>query len=132
MKHRLFYALSSLFLISPLAGCYSIQHYVENPRGEVSFDDQSGRTNYHFKEEGRYFYVLGGLIPVYSPKMDDLLGKHIKKGNKLKNLRITQEFGPIDLGIGYLSSVLLPIGIGARTVTYEGDVERSNYQREEE
>lgn len=109
-------------LALPLTGCYTMRHYVDGPVGEVSMGPVAGETKYRFKEEGRYFYVFGGLIPVMSPSANDLLARHQRKDVTISNFRIEQQQGPVDIGINILSSYLLLGLVQSMSVTYEGDV----------
>jgi len=114
-------ALASALCIS-LSGCYTMHHYVDDPAGEVSLGPVSGDQQYHFKEEGRYFYIVGGLVPVFSPKTGDLLAKHKRRGAKISNLKIEQQYGPVDIGINFVSSVFLWGLVQSLSISYEGDV----------
>ncbi len=114
----------SVALAAPLTGCYSIKHYVDDSGTPVETTSSGGSVRYHFKEEGRYYYLLYGLLPVWSDKTETLLGKHTVPGTKVANLKITQQFGPMDIlltvGVGILGGVYL--GFVTRSVAYEGDV----------
>lgn len=122
LQRALLSLVASAVLALPLSGCYTMRHYVESPVGEVSMGPTSGETKYRFKEEGRYFYVLGGLIPVHSPRTSDLLSKHQRRDVKISNLRIEQQYAPVDIGINLLSSYLLLGLLQSMTITYEGEV----------
>lgn len=109
-----------------LSGCYTIRHYVDAPAGDVSLGPIGGPTQYHFKEEGRYFYLIGGLVPVMSPQTSELLARHQRKGSAISNLQIKQEYGIVDIGINTVVSILsagfLTGMVQSMTITYEGDV----------
>lgn len=128
--------LLAVALLAPLGGCYSIRHVVEDGAGSVAFSHQGGDRRYHFTEEGRNYYLLYGLLPIYQVRADTLLEKHVRRGATLANLRIEQQLGPVDVGItvgvnlaaGAVTAGLGSIlGFSSRTVRYEGDV----FNREE-
>ena len=114
-------ALASTLALS-LSGCYTMRHFVDDPSNEVSMGPVSGEERYHFKEEGRYFYVISGLVPVFSPKVNDLIAKHKRKGAKISNLKVEQQYGPVDIGINIVSSAFLFGLVQSMSITYEGDV----------
>lgn len=124
MQKRLLAMSIAIAFTMLTSGCYSMQHYVQNARGDVSFGDteSEGDRDYHFREEGRYFYILWGLVPVVSPKADEMLSKHTRKGTKIRNLKVEQQYGPVDIGINILSNWFTLGLIQSWSVAYEGDV----------
>lgn len=122
MRKRVLATSMALAITMLTSGCYSMQHYVQNAGGEVSFTDNVGERDYHFREEGRYFYILWGLVPVVAPKADDLLAKHTRKGMKIRNLKVEQQYGPVDFAVSILSNWFTLGLIQSWGVAYEGDV----------
>ena len=135
---RLTSALASCLVIS---GCYTLRYSVDDSPGPVEVTHDKGYFRQHFKVEGRAYYILYGLVPVYQPTTADLLKDYTTRGRKIVNLRMSQEWGPWDilltvgvdavveslsLGINPGWSILGAIGPYSRTVTYEGDVQDNN------
>lgn len=121
------------------SGCYSVKYYVEDSPTPVEVTSGAGRFRYHFKEEGRNFFMIYGLLPVWGDKTDTLLSKHMVRGSRISNLKVTTQVGVFDFllsagvnlvivatltpGLGLMAPYVAgPLGLGTRTVTYEGDV----------
>lgn len=122
MKNTIIRLALASALVSSLAGCYTMRHYVDDPTSEVSMGSVSGETQYHFREEGRYFYVIGGLVPVFSPKANDLIAKHKRRGVKISNLKIEQQYSPVDIGLNIVFSYITFGLVQSMSIAYEGDV----------
>lgn len=121
------------------SGCYSVKYYVEDSPTPVEVTSGAGRFRYHFKEEGRNYFLIYGLLPVWGDKTETLLSKHMVRGSRISNLKVTTQIGALDIllsagvnllilftltpGLGIMAPYVAgPLGIGTRTVSYEGDV----------
>ena len=121
------------------SGCYSVKYHVEDSSTPIEETAGSGRFRYHFKEEGRNYFIGLGLLPIWGDRTETMLARHMVRGSRISNLKITNQFGAMDVLLSagsyfllavtlapvfYLGTpyVALPLALGSRTVTYEGDV----------
>lgn len=133
--------ITALALAAALAlpGCYSVKYHVEDSPSPVEITAGAGRLRYHFKEEGRNYFLVYGLLPFWGDKTEALLAKHMIRGSRVSNLKITNQVTFTDvlvsLGVGVGLTLVLtpvlgmaapyvvgPLGLGIRTTTLEGDV----------
>jgi len=76
----------------------------------------------HFEKTVRPIWILWGLLPIRGVNLGEVLKEELREGDAIINLTVESKQGPVDIGIGCLSSLILPVGIDTRTVTIKGDV----------
>lgn len=138
LRSRTLLALAMAATLST-PGCYSVKYQVEDSPTPVEMTHGSGRFRYHFKEEGRHYFMVYGLLPIAQDKTETVLAKHMVRGSRISNLKVTHQMSIWDylISVGVNFVVILgltpafgpmavyvagPLGLGTRTVTYEGDV----------
>jgi len=111
--------MATTALLSMLVGCTTFEQVVDPEGLPVSLTHVPGRKLRHFHEEARQFYLLGGLIALPGPRIQEVLAPQARDG-RLSAVEITRQVGWVDaiFGILGLNSLLF----SSVTVSYDGDV----------
>ena len=109
--------VATLLIVVSLVGCATLplESNLEKP---VSMTKISGSSGNDFVVTKQALWLFWGLMPISVPKVDEVIGPKIADHEGIQNLKITTQYGFIDVVISAITSGVLY----SQTVIIQGKV----------